>query len=210
MAACAPCWAGTNKRLVARCAGRRHLSPNGSSNPMGEDFDYAEAFNTLDYNALKADLTALMTDSQPWWPADYGHYGPFFIRMAWHAAGHLSHRRRSRRRQQRAAAVRPAQLVARQRQPRQGAAPAVADQAEVWPGDQLGRPVHPDRQCRDRIDGRAGVRLRRRPRRRLRAGTDIYWGSRRQVGQRRRANPHPDPERMAENSKGRWRRSRWA
>ena len=54
---------------------------------MGEDFDYAEAFNTLDYQALKSDLTALMTDSQPWWPADYGHYGPFFIRMAWHAAG---------------------------------------------------------------------------------------------------------------------------
>ncbi|MBO9517624.1 MAG: catalase/peroxidase HPI [Porphyrobacter sp.] len=63
------------------------LNPNGPSNPMGEDFNYAEAFNTLDYKALKADLTALMTDSQPWWPADYGHYGPFFIRMAWHAAG---------------------------------------------------------------------------------------------------------------------------
>ncbi|KRA80733.1 catalase/peroxidase HPI [Altererythrobacter sp. Root672] len=63
------------------------LNPNGPSNPLGEDFNYAEAFNTLDYNALKADLTALMTDSQPWWPADYGHYGPFFIRMAWHAAG---------------------------------------------------------------------------------------------------------------------------
>ena len=63
------------------------LSPNGPSDPMGDDFDYAEAFNALDYNALKADLTALMTDSQPWWPADYGHYGPFFIRMAWHAAG---------------------------------------------------------------------------------------------------------------------------
>ncbi|MDP4605291.1 MAG: catalase-peroxidase, partial [Erythrobacter sp.] len=58
-----------------------------SANPYGEDFDYAEAFNTLDYAALKADLTALMTDNQPWWPADYGHYGPFFIRMAWHAAG---------------------------------------------------------------------------------------------------------------------------
>ncbi|RYY28346.1 MAG: catalase/peroxidase HPI [Sphingomonadales bacterium] len=63
------------------------LNPNGASNPMGADFDYAEAFKGLDYNALKADLTALMTDSQPWWPADYGHYGPFFIRMAWHAAG---------------------------------------------------------------------------------------------------------------------------
>jgi catalase-peroxidase len=54
---------------------------------MGEDFNYAEAFKALDYQALKRDLTALMTDSQPWWPADYGHYGPFFIRMAWHAAG---------------------------------------------------------------------------------------------------------------------------
>jgi len=58
-----------------------------SANPYGEDFDYPAAFNTLDYKALKADLTALMTDSQDWWPADYGHYGPFFIRMAWHAAG---------------------------------------------------------------------------------------------------------------------------
>jgi catalase-peroxidase len=56
-------------------------------NPMGADFDYGEAFKGIDYAALKADLTALMTDSQPWWPADYGHYGPFFIRMAWHSAG---------------------------------------------------------------------------------------------------------------------------
>jgi catalase-peroxidase len=58
-----------------------------SPNPMGGDFDYAEAFKQLDYMALKRDLTALMSDSQPWWPADYGHYGPFMIRMAWHAAG---------------------------------------------------------------------------------------------------------------------------
>ena len=58
-----------------------------SPDPMGADFDYAEAFKALDYHALKTDLTALMTDSKPWWPADYGHYGPFFIRMAWHAAG---------------------------------------------------------------------------------------------------------------------------
>ena len=55
--------------------------------PHGKGFDYREAFKKLDYAALKADLTALMTDSQPWWPADYGHYGPFFIRMAWHSAG---------------------------------------------------------------------------------------------------------------------------
>jgi catalase-peroxidase len=63
------------------------LQPNGSPDPMGEDFDYVQAFRSLDYPAVKRDLHALMTDSQPWWPADYGHYGPFFIRMAWHAAG---------------------------------------------------------------------------------------------------------------------------
>ena len=57
------------------------------SNPMGEDFDYAEAFNSLDYEAVKADIRAVMTDSQDWWPADYGNYGPLFIRMAWHSAG---------------------------------------------------------------------------------------------------------------------------
>jgi catalase-peroxidase len=62
---------------------QRGVSPN----PMGDDFDYAAAFKSLDYAAVKQDLRALMTDSQPWWPADYGHYGPFFIRMAWHSAG---------------------------------------------------------------------------------------------------------------------------
>ena len=57
------------------------------SDPLEPGFNYAEAFQSVDYAALKADLERLMTDSQPWWPADYGHYGPFFIRMAWHSAG---------------------------------------------------------------------------------------------------------------------------
>ena len=57
------------------------------TNPMDEDFDYVKAFNSLDYDGLKKDLHDLMTDSQEWWPADFGHYGPFFIRMAWHSAG---------------------------------------------------------------------------------------------------------------------------
>ncbi len=60
---------------------------SSKSNPMGEAFNYAEAFKTLDLDAVIKDLTALMTDSQDWWPADYGHYGPFFVRMTWHAAG---------------------------------------------------------------------------------------------------------------------------
>lgn len=63
---------------------RQHVP---QSNPLGEDFDYAKAFSKLDLGAVKKDIEALMTDSQDWWPADYGHYGPFFIRMAWHSAG---------------------------------------------------------------------------------------------------------------------------
>lgn len=63
---------------------RQHAA---ESNPLGEKFDYARAFSTLDLNAVKQDIRKTLTTSQPWWPADYGHYGPFFIRMAWHSAG---------------------------------------------------------------------------------------------------------------------------
>ncbi|MBN7821753.1 peroxidase family protein, partial [Bowmanella yangjiangensis] len=63
---------------------RQHAA---KSNPLGDNFDYATAFKQLDLQALKAEIQALMTQSQDWWPADYGHYGPFFIRMAWHSAG---------------------------------------------------------------------------------------------------------------------------
>jgi catalase-peroxidase len=70
---------------------RLDLSPlrdhDPSSNPYGEDFDYAHAFASLDLAAVKQDLKELMTTSQDWWPADFGHYGPLFIRMSWHAAG---------------------------------------------------------------------------------------------------------------------------
>ena len=60
---------------------------NSKSNPQDAGFNYAEEFKKLDYEGLKRDLRLLMTDSQDWWPADFGHYGPQFIRMAWHAAG---------------------------------------------------------------------------------------------------------------------------
>ena len=93
-----PVMHGGHKHVAAGVRSNRDWWPNqlnlkilhqnsSLSNPMGAAFDYAEAFKTLDIEALKADLYALMTDSQDWWPADYGHYGPFFIRMAWHSAG---------------------------------------------------------------------------------------------------------------------------
>jgi len=89
---------GANKQIAGGGTSNRDWWPNqlrldilhqhsALSNPMGEEFNYAEAFKSLDLDALKKDLNEVMTDSQDWWPADFGHYGPLFVRMAWHSAG---------------------------------------------------------------------------------------------------------------------------
>ncbi len=93
-----PVMSGANAHKVTGSTANQHWWPNqlnlkilhqnsAMSDPMGKAFDYAEEFKSLDLDALKKDIVALMTDSQDWWPADYGHYGPFFIRMSWHSAG---------------------------------------------------------------------------------------------------------------------------
>jgi catalase-peroxidase len=116
------------------------ISNPPTSDPMGEAFDYAKEFLSFDLEAVRKDLYSLMTDSQDWWPADYGHYGPLFIRMAWHSAGTYRvadgrggswfwH-----------AAVCAAEQLAGQREPRQGASASVADQAEVRPQTFVGGP----------------------------------------------------------------------
>ncbi len=93
-----PVMHGSNREKATGSTSNQHWWPNQLNlrilnqnsplvDPMGEEFDYAEEFKSLDLKALKADLTALMTDSQDWWPADFGHYGGLFVRMAWHSAG---------------------------------------------------------------------------------------------------------------------------
>ena len=93
-----PVMHGANKQMATGSTANRHWWPNqlnlkilsqntAEVSPMGKGFDYAKAFSALDLDALAKDVDALMTDSQDWWPADYGHYGPLFIRMAWHSAG---------------------------------------------------------------------------------------------------------------------------
>ncbi len=93
-----PVMHGANKGVATGSTANQHWWPNQlnlrilnqnapQASPMDEEFDYGAAFKRLDLSALKKDLTHLMTDSQDWWPADYGHYGGLFIRMAWHSAG---------------------------------------------------------------------------------------------------------------------------
>ena len=140
---------------------------SSKSNPMGEEFNYSEEFKKLDLQALKKDLYALMTDSQEWWPADYGHYGGLFIRMAWHSAG--TYRKGDGRGGAGSGNQRLAPLNSWPDNVNLDKARrlALADQTEIRQEDLLGRPYDPRRQLRLRVDGVQDVRLRRRARGRL-------------------------------------------
>ena len=149
---------------------RQHAA---ESNPMGESFDYRKEFLTLDLKAVKADIKQVLTTSQDWWPADYGNYGPFFIRMAWHGAG--TYRMSDGRggadgAQQRFEA---AQQLAGQCQSGQGAATAVAGQAKVRQKTFLGRLDGSYRQRGARVHGIHDLRLRRRQNGRLGTGPGV-------------------------------------
>ena len=163
------------------------------SDPMGDDFDYAEAVKDLDVDALRKDIEEVMTTSQDWWPADYGHYGPLFIRMTWHAAGTYRISDGRGRRRFRPSALRTAQQLAGQREPGQGTAPALADQEEVRPESLLGGPAHLHRQLRAGIDGLQDLRFRLRAARRLGGRRDgLGFGdgvARRSAPRRRRRTP---------------------
>src|SRR6202011_1373444 len=168
------------------------------SDPMGKEFDYAKEFKSLDLNAVVKDLHALMTDSQDWWPADFGHYGGLFIRMAWHLAG--TYRIGDGR-----GGGGAGQQLAGQCEPRQGAPAAVADQAEIRPKNLLGRPDDSRRQRCPRVDGLQDLRFRRRPRGCLGARREHLLGPRRQVAGGRGPTRRPrssKPSRRGANGSG--------
>ena len=139
-----PVLGGSDRHLAVGSTANQHWWPNQLnlkvlqqnsplSDPMGEDFNYAEEFAKVDLDELKQDIEEVMTTSQDWWPADYGHYGPLFIRMAWHSAGTYRIGDGRGGGASGHAPLRAAQQLARQREPRQGAQAPVAGQAEVRP-----------------------------------------------------------------------------
>ena len=161
------------------------------ANPMGEDFDYAAEFKTLDLDAVKRDIEEVMTTSQDWWPADFGHYGPLFIRMAWHSAG--TYRISDGRGGAGAGSSASRRSTA-------GRTTANLDKARrlLWPVKQkygrkhlVGRPDDPRRQLRPGVDGLQDLRLRRRPRGRLGARRGRLLGSRGHVARRRALHRRP-------------------
>ena len=164
------------------------------SDPMGEAFDYAKEFKSLDLNAVIKDLHALMTDSQPWWPADFGHYGGLFIRMAWHSAGTYritDGRGGAGAGQQRFAPLNswPDNATSTRR------AGCCGRSSRSTAANLLGRPDDSRRQRRPGLDGLQDLRFRRRPRRRLGArrallGSRRTWlGDERYSGERELQNP---------------------
>ena len=160
------------------------------SNPMGEDFDYAEELKSLDVDALKQDVMDVMTTLAGLVARRLRPLRPAVHPAELARRRHLPHRGRPGRRRRRVPALRAAQQLARQRQPRQGPPAALAGQAEVRPQDLVGRPARPRRQRGPGVDGARDLRLRLRPRGHLGAGGDLL-GSRGHLARRRALQRRP-------------------